>query len=249
VTGPHRRFDPAELRSPGEPDASAAESADALAAARELEAFVLDTSIRPSDGFEDRVMAAIASEPSPRLVVMAPASVRGGRLGAFLMAVRQSWAIATTGGRPMAVRAQAIAFVLLVILAAGALTSVTAVTVGALLGPNGSTIGPDRSPTVTTPTAPTASPTQPVATDSPEPSESAEPTATAPDETPEATETAEPTETPRATRTPRPTATQAGETPEPTETPRGSDDHGGGGGPGRDGGGGGGDGGGGRGPG
>ena len=146
MTGPHRRFDPAELRSPGEPDPSAAESADALAAARELEALALDTSIRPSDGFEDRVMAAIASEPAPRLVVMPPASVRGGRLGAFLMAVRQSWAIATTGGRPMAVRAQALAFVLLVILAAGALTSVTAVTVGALLGPNGSTIGPDRSP-------------------------------------------------------------------------------------------------------
>ena len=66
-------------------------------------------------------MAAIAAEPAPRLVVKPATAVRGGRLGAFLVAVRESWAVAFSGGRPMAVRAQALAFVLLVVLAAGAL--------------------------------------------------------------------------------------------------------------------------------
>ena len=215
MTGPHRRFDPAELLSPGEPEPSSADLADSLAAARELEALAMDTSIHPTDGFEDRVMAAIAAEPTPRLVLMPASSVRGGRLGAFLLAIRDSWVLATTGGRPMAVRAQALAFVLLVIIAAGALTSVSVVTVGALLGPNGAT--PDQSPTV-----PVTSPT-PAATDSPTPSESLEPTAT---------ETTEPTESPEVTQTPRPSPTEADETPEPNETPEGTDDHGGGGGPG-----------------
>ncbi|HEX6868861.1 MAG TPA: hypothetical protein VF119_08640 [Candidatus Limnocylindrales bacterium] len=215
MTGPHRRFDPAELVSPGESDLGSADLADSLAAARELEALALDTSIHPSDGFEDRVMAAIAAEPAPRLVLMPASSVRGGRLGAFLLAVRDSWAIATTGGRPMAVRAQALAFVLLVIVAAGALTSVSVVTVGALLGPDGAT--PDPSPSV-----PVISPT-PEVTALPTPNASPEPTAT---------ETTRPTETPEVTRTPSPSPTEADETPEPNETPEGTDDHGGGGGPG-----------------
>lgn len=222
MSGPIRRFDPGELLLPGESEPSAADMADSLLAARELEALAMDTAIRPSDGFEDRVMAVIASEPAPRLVLLPAASVRGGRLGAFFVAVRQSWAIATTGGRPMAVRAQALAFVFLVILAAGALTSVTAVGVGALLGPNGAS-GPDVSPSPATPTAPLPSPTPPAATDSPAPTISPGPTAT---ETPEATET------PPVTRTPRPT--EADETPEPNETPEGTDDNSGPGGGGDD---------------
>lgn len=245
MSGLQRRFDAAELRIPGEPDPTLAEQAEALATARDLEALAVDAGIRPTDGFDDRVMAAIAAEPAPRLVVAPAASSRGGVIGAFLLTVRQSWAVATAGGRPMAVRAQALAFVLLVVLAAGALTGVTAVTVGALLGPNGSTIGPDRSALPSAPVAPVVSPT-PAASDSPEPSMSPEseltsrPTQSAePTETPEPTETARPAgtakpgETPRATRTPRPT-----ETPQPAETPEGSDDHGGGGGGGDDGGGG-----------
>ena len=84
MTGPQRRFDPAELRIPGEPDPTLAEQADALATARDLESLALDSGIRPTDGFEDRVMAAIAAEPAPRLVVAPAASVRGGVVGAFL---------------------------------------------------------------------------------------------------------------------------------------------------------------------
>ena len=104
MSGPQRRFDPAELREPGEPDPSVAELADALAAARELEALASEAGIRPSDGFEDRVMAAIAAEPAPRLVAAPVSAVRGGRLGAFLVTIRESWAVAFSGwstdGRP-----------------------------------------------------------------------------------------------------------------------------------------------------
>ncbi|MFL5724623.1 MAG: hypothetical protein ACJ78H_14650 [Chloroflexota bacterium] len=230
-----QRFDPAELHIPGEPDPPPAELADALATARDLEELAFDTGIRPTDGFEDRVMAAIAAEPAPRLVIVPSSAVRGGAVGAFLLTVRRSWAVAMAGGRPIAVRAQALAFVLLVLLAAGALTGVTAVTVGALLAPNGSTIGPDRSPGPTTPAAPETS-------NSPMPSRSPMPEVTvSPTESPEAAETAEPTETPRPPRTAKPGETpRATRTPRPTETPEGTDDHGGGGGPGSDDGGGGG---------
>lgn len=215
MSGPQHRFDPAELRIPGEPEPTLAEQADALATARDLEAIAQDAGIRPTAGFEDRVMAAIAAEPAPRLVVTPAGTVRGGLFGAFLLTVRQSWAVATAGGRPMAVRAQALAFVLLVVLAAGALTSVTALTVGALLGPNGSTNVPDRS---AIPTAPVETPSVPAPSATPAPT--VQPTdTTGPTQTAEPTETAQPTETARPTRTAR-----------PTETPGASDDHGGGGG-------------------
>lgn len=246
MSGPQRRFDPAELHMSGEPEPSTAELADALAAARELESLGTETGIRPSDGFEDRVMAAIAAEPAPRLVAAPVSTVRGGRVGAFLVTVRESWGVAFSGGRPMAVRAHALAFVLLVVLAAGALAGASVVTVGALMGPNGATVRPNDS---TNPTSPTddVSPTPTESAEPPEssePSESAEPGETEsaePGETAEPTETAEPAktakpgETPRPTRTPRPTETNDGhdtpepqETPEPAETPKGTDDHGGG---------------------
>lgn len=238
MSGPGRRFDPAELRSPGVSDEappSDAELAEALAVARELESLSAAEGIRPTDGFDDRVMAAIAAEPAPRLAVRPSTAVRGGRVGAFVLAVRDAWGVATGAGRPMGVRVQALAFVLLVVVAAGAMTAVTAVTVGALMQ-RSSTPAPSLVP------APSVAPTQ---TESPAPS--APPTAPQtiePSETPEATETADPTEnvgagateqpheTPRAARTPRPT-----ETPKPNETPEptGTDDHGGGGGGGDDG--------------
>jgi uncharacterized membrane protein YgcG len=225
VTGPIRRFDPAELRGPGEPDPSQAEQAEALRAARDLEAVAgLADRIGPTEGFEDRVMAAIAAEPAPRVVLRPAASVRGGRLAALLLAIRESWAVATSGGRPLAVRAQALAVVFLVVVAAASLTGVAAVGVGSLLNGN-------RTPTpsvVPLPSAtPSAAPTNPPTlspgpsmTGSPEPTETPETT-----DTPGATGHGGSTETARPTRTPRPT-----ETAKPTETPGGTDDHGGGGG-------------------
>ena len=123
-----------------------------LASSRSLTA---EPGIRPTAGFEDRVMAAIATEPAPRLVIRPGSAVRGGRAGALLLAIRDSWGIATTGGRPMAMRAQALAFVFLAVVAVGALTGVGAMTVGSLLGR-----GPVPSPTIAPgPTIePTASP-------------------------------------------------------------------------------------------
>ena len=242
MSGPGRRFEPSELRASGQPDddePSDAELAEALAMARELEALSTD-GIRPTDGFEDRVMAAIATEPAPRLVIPHSTAVRGGRAGAFLVALRDAWRVGTSGGRPIAIRAQALAFVLVVVLAAGALTTATAITVGSfLLGSETAQPSPSIAPTPSAPPTPSTAPTP---SQTPEPSETPEATQTLePGETPEANETPKPGETPRPTRTPRPTDTPKPEdTPDPDDTPEptGSDDHGGGGGSGDDGGGG-----------
>lgn len=216
------RFDPSEIRAPGEGDSSVAELAGALAAARELEALATSDGIRPTDGFEDRVMRAIVIQPPPRIAVRSGATVRGGRPAAFLLAVRDAWGVASTGGRPMAMRAQALAFVLLVFVAVGSLATAGAVTVGGLLGQHESpTPSFEPGPTV----APTpAGPADPTPTFSDDPSASPEPTETTgagetpgPGETADpggAGETAKPVETPRPTQTLRPT-----QTPRPTETP------------------------------
>ena len=180
MTGPMRGFDPAELRVPGEPVPTQAEQADLLIAARELESAASATqAIRPTEGFEDRVMAAIALEPAPRVVIRPGSAVRGGRPAAFLLAIRDAWGIATTGGRPWAIRGQALAFLLLVVVAAGSLTTAAGVGVGALLRTN-------QSPAPSVQPGPTVAP-MPTGTPSP----TMPPTAT-----PEATETPEPTETP-----------------------------------------------------
>ncbi len=100
MSGPHRQFHPAELRVSGETDPTVAESANTLSMARDLEALAANDGIRPTDGFEDRVMAAIAAEPAPRVVVRPGSAVRGGWLGAFVLAVRDAWGVAATGGRP-----------------------------------------------------------------------------------------------------------------------------------------------------
>ena len=237
------RFDPSELRDldaePAEPRATDAELADALAIARELDALAAGEPVRPSDGFDDRVMAAIALEPAPRLVVRRASAGRGGPIGAFLVTFGDAWRVATTGGRPAAIRAQALAFVLLVLLAGAALTTVGAVGVGAFLRGNGQANPSLRpAPTVGPTNVDTTQPSESLeASDSPEPSESPEATGTA--EAPEATatpksgETAKPASTIRPTRTPRPTETpHVEDTQKPGQTPRptGTDDHGGGGG-------------------
>lgn len=246
MSGPSRRFDPSELRTsgkPGDTQPSDAELAEALAVARELEALSAADGIRPTEGFEDRVMAAIATEPAPRLVVLPPTAVRGGRAGALLVAIRDAWGVATSGGRPVAVRAQALAFVLLVVVAAGALTTATALTVGGFLQRNESPSpsvepAPSTAPTPSAPATPTATPPPGEST---EPSETPEATETAePTETPDADETTKPGETPRPTRTPPSTETpEPDETPDPDDTPEptGTDDHGGSGGGSDDGGG------------
>jgi uncharacterized membrane protein YgcG len=194
VTG-SRRFDPEELRATGttgDPGATDAELADALSMARELETMSASDLTQPTADFEDRVMAAIATESAPRVVIRPRSAVRGGRVGAIALAVRESWAVAFSGGRPVAVRAQAFAIVLVAVLAVGLLTTAGALTVGALLQGR-ATPPPTNAPPPTflpTPTNPPAISPGPTVAVSPSPTETAEPT-----ETPEPTETARPTGT------------------------------------------------------
>ena len=171
MTG-QRRFDPAEI------DFESDElTAGLVETARDLEAYAATGMAAPTVGFEDRVMAAIASEPMPR-------PTRG--LG-FLATIREAWAVAFGAGRPLAVRAQALALLLLVAVAVGSVGSVAMVGASRLLDP--------VNPPPTTPSpAPSPLPSPSVRpTSSPLPSVSPTPSATTPRPSP--TETAEPSGT------------------------------------------------------
>ena len=52
-------------------------------------------------------------------MAVAGVAAREGRLGAMVGALRDTWHVAWSGGRPIAARAQAMAFVLLLVLAVG----------------------------------------------------------------------------------------------------------------------------------
>ena len=206
-----RPFHPSELSGPGAPPASTAELADVEATARLLEAQLAARDVHPSAGFADRVMDAVAGEPRPQPAIAAGRAMRRGRIGAMVAALADSWRVAFGGGRPLAVRAQAAAFVIVALLAVGSLGGIAAVGAVNLLAPARPQVAsPLVAPTVEPHTPPPAATDHPQATETPEPSA-----------------TPEPSETPDETRTPRPTHTEhPGETPEPTET----DDGGGGGG-------------------
>jgi hypothetical protein len=219
MTDFRRPFGPDDLPDSGE---SPADIARALATGRELDAMAGRDAASPSGDFVDRVMTALASEPTPRPVAAAGRAVREGRLAGALAAFRDTWRVAFSGGRPLAVRAQALALVLVAVVAVGTLGGAAAVGALGLL---------DR-PTATETVQPSASPTSPVASPSaspsPSPSPSASPSPTpsqsaAPTASPTGTETAEPTDL--ETETPEPTGTDDSDdsddgTPKPTETPK-----------------------------
>jgi hypothetical protein len=235
MSGLDRRFDPAELRDPEGTPIDDAEAAAILAMARDLEAFAGTQVGAPSADFEDRVMAAVALEAPPRPVAA------GGFLAGLLLMVRDAWRITWSGDRPMAVRAQALGLVLLVLLAVGSTGTLAAVGVSRLLDGDRAT-GPTLEPSPVTPTpsllptsGPSASPT-PTLTPGPSPTPSSEPSDTPePSETSEATDdhggsggteqpaaSAKPTTKP--TKTPRPSETpDAEDTPEPDDTPHPSE--------------------------
>ena len=177
-----RRFDPSELQDgdSAETDASAAE----LLVAHDLENFARSESVTPSVDFEDRVMAAIALEPPPR-------AVGGGGVAGLVEAVRNAWRLTWSGGRPLAVRAQALVLVLLAAVALGSLGAVAAVSVGRILAPNPPPVAPALLPTPSPSMRPSPSPAV-------SPSPSSTPTAS-PTPTVDATETAEPTQAGRPT--------------------------------------------------
>lgn len=189
-----RRFDPGELEHDGR-QPSDADAAGLLATARDLEAYARADHVSPSIDFEDRVMAAIATEPPPR-----PALMAGGLTG-LLGTLRDAWRIVWTSGPPLAVRAQAFALVLVAAVALGSVGTLATVGAIRLLAPDGPpapTLEPVPTPAPSTPApslapSPTPSPSVPP---SPSPSPTASPTASP---SPTDDETAEPTETPEGT--------------------------------------------------
>ena len=205
-----RRFDPAELVDDGR-GVSDAEAAGLLATARDLESFARSEQVTPRSGFEDRVMGAIATEPPPRVVAV------GGGIAGIVAAIRDAWRITWSGGRPIAVRAQAFALVLMVAVSIGSLGSLATVGVLQLLSPDASpTPTPTIEPVPSPSPRPSASPTESVA---PSPSPTASPTSSS---SPDAIETSGAGATARPTddnETPEPS-----ETPEPRETPEATDD-------------------------
>ncbi len=199
-----RRFDPAELDDDGRrpPDA---ESAGLLATARDLEAFARSEHVTTTTDFEDRVMAIIATEPPPRPIAV------GGGIAGLLFALRDAWRITWTGGRPVAVRAQAFALVLIAVVAMGSVGSLATVGVARLLVP-------DVSPAPTLPPAPSPSPRPSV---NPSPSLAPRPSPSVP---PSVSPTPSPTETNGVGGSNGPTDDPGGQTQEPDETPEPTDD-------------------------
>lgn len=217
MTPGRRPFGHHEL--PDDDFAGQLDTRDAMEVARLLERHAATESEPLAPSFVDRVMVAIADEPSPQPLAAAGRAIRGRRVGAFLVAVRDAWRVTVTAYRPPAVRMQALALVLLVALALGSIGGIGAVGALGLL-----TSTPEPTPSVEP--VPTDSP-MPSTSPSPSPSVSPTPTASPlPTATVEPTESVEPAETeePDSTddsdgRTPRPTRT-----PEPGETPKPTDD-------------------------
>jgi hypothetical protein len=210
--------------------------ADAMA--RELEAMAAATPPALPAGFADRVMAAVAREPLPQPTRAFGTALATRSLGAALAAIGDAWRVATGGRAPIAVRAQALALVLVVV--AGSLAVAGGATVGAI------DLLKATQPPHPSPSIPQPSQLQPTPSPSPTPSQPLTPIVPTPDgtETPEGTDgggaserpdtaTPRPTRTEDARRTPTPSPTSTedgegsggdGETPSPT----GTDEHSGG---------------------
>ena len=157
-------FRPSELDGPGASVGSAAEQASMLAMARELEALAVRGGHRsPPTG------SAIGSGRRCRrshclgpISAIVPAA-RGGRPAALLLALRDTWHVAWTGGRPFAARVPAIAFVLVLVVAIGSVGGLAAAGAFGLLGPSSPTIAPPGSPapSIVAPAPSTAPPASP----------------------------------------------------------------------------------------
>ena len=152
-------------------DIDARDLPDALAAARRLESALDDSPVRLSAGFADRLMTALADEPTPATTGFLVPLRRRGLIAGFGESVRQAWASLRTG-RPALARSAALAYVLAVAIAG--VSRAGAATLGAagalnLLGP-----GPTDSPQPTVPApspAPTLAPPAPTIAPSMPPSE------------------------------------------------------------------------------
>lgn len=129
----------------GSPEASAAETAGAMAVAAQLSRLAQSDCCGPSQGFEDRVWAALASEPVPAPATAANRAVRDRKLRGFLSALLDAPRVAFGASRPFGARRSAFALVLAAALILSALGGVAAAGAAALFGPS------RPSPTSTTP--------------------------------------------------------------------------------------------------
>jgi hypothetical protein len=235
--GGRRRFSPDELPIDGG-RINAPDLAASMSVARELDALTSADALEPSPGFSSRVMAAVAAEPAPQPVLVFGRALASGRIAATLAALGDAWRVAMSPGRPTSVRAQALALVMLALLAFGSVVSIAGAAVG---------LFESRRPDPSLPTRPAivvpspwleplvtiTPPTRPAET-SPVPTPPSGPTATtAPMARPTARPTAGPTESPRRMETPDPTETdgddgRGGDSPSPS-TPDSSDNSGSGG--------------------
>jgi len=125
--------------------------------ASELEGLTTTSPVVPSDGFADRVMAAIADEPLPQPARAFRLALGAGRVGAAIAAVRDAARLISVPRVPLAVRAQAFALVLIV-------------AIGSLGVVGGAAVGASALLRGTTPPVP--SPSVPLPSDSPSPSPS-----------------------------------------------------------------------------
>ena len=222
---------PDELDDDGAGYRDEAAAAAALRLARELESAAILDPVHPRSDFTDSVMAAIEREPSPRPYVAIVGPLRTDGVRGIWRSIRGAVATVTLGsGRPLAARAAAFAYLVVVGALGLALSGGAAVGAASALGlfdgrgpeptpvvlPSGS---PDPSPS-TDPLFPTPGPSgSPDGSASPDPSASSgsggspAPSAS-PSETPDGSETPRPSRTPRASETPDPS-----DTPDPGDTP------------------------------
>ena len=184
----------------------------AAAMTRELEAMTT-TTIQPREGFANRVMQAIAGEPLPQPVRAFGLALTGGHLRAAASALGDAWRTISSRPAPLVIRAQALALVLVVLVASLALAGGATVGAFGLLG--------------TTNPRPESGPPSILPSASPSPSPSIAPENT-PSASPEESSTAKPSDTPGAMKTPESHETNAPTTRPRTATPTGTDDHGGG---------------------
>lgn len=242
-------FRPEELRDHAA-GLGEAELIEILPAVRDLESISRSSAGRPSDEFTDRVMAAIAAEPAPRMAgVFARLRAHPGP-AAFVASVRESWAMATRPGRAFGTRAAALAYVLAIVVVGASVGG------GAAIGAAGFIDGltPDGSPAPSLPVdaslAPSSDPSlgpdhtmppggseepgeseapgdsaEPGSSDgsSPEPSSSSD-DSPEPSGSPDSTQTADPSDSPQPSDSPDPSDTpRPSDTPKPSDTPDPSD--------------------------
>ena len=155
-------FSGAEL---GGLDLPADEIADDARLARQLEALADRETLGPSPDFADRVMAAIASEPTPAPMVAARSAIRRLSLLGLVASVGDAARITFGHGFPAMARLQAISLVLVSSLTIGVAAAGTAGALGAFNALNSSP-GPTTTPTQLVTPAPSGEPGE-----SPTPSE------------------------------------------------------------------------------